>query len=56
MLNFSDATVTRTLRVTGFTPDGALEVVGEGRSVGAAGRIAFTDTFGPYALHIYRTT
>jgi hypothetical protein len=29
-------------------------VVGEQRSVGQAGSAAFTDSFGPYEVHVYQ--
>jgi hypothetical protein len=55
VLNFSPQSLTRTLTVTGFTPSAAFIVVGENRSAGGAGRTSFSDAFGPYEVHIYRT-
>jgi hypothetical protein len=54
VLNMSTASTSRTMTLFGFTPAHPLTVVGESRSVGAAGSASFTDSFGPYGVHIYQ--
>jgi hypothetical protein len=55
VLNLSPASITQTMRVQGFTPQQKLAVMFENRSVGIPSEQSFTDTFGPYAVHIYRS-
>lgn len=54
VLNLSSSSVTRRVAVTGFVPDHAFEVVGEGRTVGEPGNPSFVDAFGPWEIHVYR--
>ena len=55
VLNFSDATVTDTMRVCGITPSQPITVLGEDRPpVGRGGSDTFWDTFAPWETHIYR--
>jgi hypothetical protein len=55
VLNLSTKSVSRTMRVQGVRPTDAFTVIGEIRKVGVVLNTFFTDSFGPYQVHIYRS-
>ena len=54
VLNFSDSSVTKTMKVCGITPSAPITVLGENRTVGSGGSGTFSDAFAPWETHIYR--
>jgi hypothetical protein len=53
-VNYGTRAVERSISLAGMPPTTAIDVLWEGRTIQAEHPHAFLDTFGPYAVHVYR--